>query len=292
MPTKPIELYYLCNGRKDRAMKLSIITVNLNNRDGLQKTIDSVVSQTFRDFEWIVIDGGSTDGSKELIEQYADHFAYWVSEPDKGVYNAMNKGIKVAKGDYLQFLNSGDWLYNETALERCFSHGFTADIAYGDLYLRDKSNSIKCCYPDTLTFSFFFQKSLCHNATFIKRRLIVDVLYNENLRIVSDWEFFIIQYVKNSTFFHIKEFLISYDMSGISSANIELLKKERDTVIRNIIPVSLIHDFDKIGEMEERMNRAYVKKVLKYSEKSKLYRKMTSAFLTLIDFIDRAISKI
>ena len=85
-------------------MKLSIITVNLNNREGLQKTIDSVVNQTFRDFEWIVIDGGSTDGSKELIEQYADHFAYWVSEPDKGIYNAMNKGIKVAKGEYLQFL--------------------------------------------------------------------------------------------------------------------------------------------------------------------------------------------
>ncbi len=89
-------------------MKLSIITVNLNNKDGLQKTIDSVISQTFKDFEWIVIDGGSTDGSKELIEKYSDYISYWVSEPDKGIYNAMNKGIKVAKGDYLEFLNSGD----------------------------------------------------------------------------------------------------------------------------------------------------------------------------------------
>ena len=91
-------------------MKLSIITVNLNNRDGLQKTIDSVVSQTFKDYEWIVIDGGSTDGSKELIEQYADHFTDWVSEPDKGIYNAMNKGIGMASGEYIQFLNSGDSL--------------------------------------------------------------------------------------------------------------------------------------------------------------------------------------
>ena len=80
-------------------MKLSIITVNYNNREGLQRTIDSVVSQTFRDFEWIVIDGGSTDGSKELIKQYADHFSYWVSEPDKGIYNAMNKGILKATGE-------------------------------------------------------------------------------------------------------------------------------------------------------------------------------------------------
>ena len=95
-------------------MKLSIITINLNNREGLQKTIESVISQTFRDFEWIVIDGGSTDGSAELIKQYAAHFAYWVSESDKGIYNAMNKGIRQAKGEWLQFLNSGDQLYEET----------------------------------------------------------------------------------------------------------------------------------------------------------------------------------
>ena len=118
-------------------MKLSIITVNLNNCDGLQKTIDSVVSQTFKDFEWIVIDGGSTDGSKELIEQYADHFTYWVSEPDKGIYNAMNKGIRVAKGDYLQFLNSGDYLYDRTTLEKCLLPQNNADVIYGNLYLTD-----------------------------------------------------------------------------------------------------------------------------------------------------------
>ena len=127
-------------------MKLSIITVNLNNRDGLQKTIDSVICQTFRDFEWIVIDGGSTDGSKELIEQYADHFAYWVSEPDKGIYNAMNKGIKVAKGEYLQFLNSGDSLWNETTLQGVvpFFSG-TTDIFYGDVAImkEDKCIGIK-----------------------------------------------------------------------------------------------------------------------------------------------------
>ena len=82
-------------------MKLSIITINYNNRDGLQKTIESVVSQSFKDFEWIVIDGGSNDGSRELIERYAESISYWVSEPDNGIYNAMNKGIRVSKGDYL-----------------------------------------------------------------------------------------------------------------------------------------------------------------------------------------------
>lgn len=91
-------------------IKLSIITVNLNNCDGLRRTIDSVVSQTFTDFEWIVIDGGSTDCSRELMEQYKDHFAFWCSEPDNGIYNAMNKGIVHANGEWLLFLNSGDWL--------------------------------------------------------------------------------------------------------------------------------------------------------------------------------------
>ena len=94
-------------------MKLSIITINYNNCDGLQKTIDSVIAQTWRDFEWIVIDGGSTDGSKELLEQYKEHFSYWCSEPDKGIYNAMNKGIAKANGDYLNFMNSGDAFYEK-----------------------------------------------------------------------------------------------------------------------------------------------------------------------------------
>ena len=114
-------------------MTLSIITVNLNNRDGLLRTIESVISQTFKDFEWIVIDGGSTDGSKELIEQYADHFAYWVSEPDTGIYNAMNKGIKMAKGEYMQFLNSGDFLRSSTILYDVFSIMPKADIIYGNI---------------------------------------------------------------------------------------------------------------------------------------------------------------
>ena len=78
-------------------MKYSIITVNYNNKEGLRKTIESVINQTFQDFEYIVIDGGSTDGSLEVINHYAEKITYWVSEPDKGVYNAMNKGIKVAK---------------------------------------------------------------------------------------------------------------------------------------------------------------------------------------------------
>ena len=108
----------------------SIITINYNNKDGLLKTIESVLCQTYKDFEFIVIDGGSTDGSREIIEKYAGHIDYWVSEPDKGIYNAMNKGIKVAHGDYLNFMNSGDYFYNENVLNDTLAY-LNDDIVSG-----------------------------------------------------------------------------------------------------------------------------------------------------------------
>ena len=92
-------------------MKYSIITVNFNNKEGLRKTIESVIHQTFHDFEFIVIDGGSTDGSADVLKEYHTQIDYWVSEPDGGIYQGMNKGIKKATGDYLNFMNSGDCFF-------------------------------------------------------------------------------------------------------------------------------------------------------------------------------------
>ena len=267
-------------------MKLSIITVNLNNRDGLQKTIDSVVSQTFKDFEWIVIDGGSTDGSKELIKRYADHFAYWVSEPDKGIYNAMNKGIKVAKGEYLQFLNSGDWLCNETALERSFMHGFTSDIAYGDLWFCNGETKEKYRYPNKLTLKFLYDFSLGHCASFIRKEVIENELYNENFKIVSDWEFFLKQAFKNKTFEHIDEDVSCFDTNGLSSKNEQLLLLERDRVIKEIFPTMLVRDYMSMNEMEAKLNEDRIKKVIRYSQK-KTYRKLITASLSFIGFLDK-----
>jgi acetyltransferase-like isoleucine patch superfamily enzyme len=123
-------------------MKLSIITINRNNAAGLRKTIESVVSQTYTDFEYIIIDGASTDDSVNIIKEYAEatlpcgeglgERLYWVSEPDKGIYNAMNKGILKANGEYCLFLNSGDWLYDNDVLNDVFSISPTEDIVYGN----------------------------------------------------------------------------------------------------------------------------------------------------------------
>lgn len=263
----------------------------MNNKDGLQKTINSVVSQTFKDFEWIVIDGGSTDGSRELIEQYADHFAYWVSEPDKGVYNAMNKGIRVAKGEYLQFLNSGDWLWNETALERCFAHGFTADIAYGDLYLFRENGFEERCYSDNLSLRFFYKNTLCHNSTFIKRLLLANELYDESLKIVSDWKFFLIQFINGKSFEHINEFVISFDKSGISFVNKELKEQERSEILKRMIPSWALQCNMEMDEMENLLNLYQVRQVLEMGNKRKLYHKMITGCLMFVGFIDSVFTR-
>ena len=115
-------------------MKYSIITVNYNNKNGLEMTIKSVLGQTCKDFEYIIIDGGSTDGSVEVIKKYASRIDYWVSEPDKGVYNAMNKGIRKATGDYLNFMNSGDAYHSTSALEIIAGLHSDDDIIIGGYY--------------------------------------------------------------------------------------------------------------------------------------------------------------
>ena len=112
--------------------RLSIITVNHNDLAGLRKTRDSILSQTFQDFEWIVVDGDSTDGGKDFIQEHQEEMAWWCSEQDNGIYNAMNKGIEHAQGEYLLFLNSGDTLSAPDTLKEVFRTEPDADVVYGD----------------------------------------------------------------------------------------------------------------------------------------------------------------
>jgi glycosyltransferase involved in cell wall biosynthesis len=174
--------------------KLSIITINYNNLEGLKRTIDSVVHQTWKEFEYIVIDGGSIDGSAEYIESQSEHFYYSISEADQGVYYAMNKGIEVATGEYLLFLNSGDVLYNDNVLlETKKALLLDIDIVYGDLWIvGDQGKGFRNRYPNCIDFPFFKQTSLGHPSTFIKKELFDTYgLYRTDLKIVSDWAFFI-----------------------------------------------------------------------------------------------------
>lgn len=234
-------------------MKLSIITVNLNNKSGLQKTIDSVISQTFKDFDWIVIDGGSTDGSKELIEKYANYISYWVSEPDKGIYNAMNKGILVAQGEYLLFLNSGDELYCNSILSQVFSTNHISDIILGQVERKDNHQLLRK-YQSNI-FMQLYTDTLNHQASFIKRSLFKDKLYDESLRIVSDWKFFVEVIIKhNATYKIIDSIVVRQDMKGISSKELDLVKKERQTIFNNQFHPSLQEVIEELRSIKQSEN--------------------------------------
>lgn len=257
-------------------MKLSIITINLNNAAGLQKTVESVVKQTFTDYEYIVIDGGSTDGSAEIIKQYADNITYWVSEPDKGIYNAMNKGIAKAKGEYCLFLNSGDWLINSTGLQNVFDRQPTEDIVYCSL----QTEKNIWYYPQKLSVLFFFKRTIPHPSTFIKTALFSTVgCYNENCKIVSDWEFFIQAIIKHQcSYRNIAFALTHFNLDGISEnpAFKELARNEREKVLKENFPM-MYDDYQQLLALSDEImhyRNSRVIQTIKKIQHSSFYRKL------------------
>ena len=221
---------------------ISIITINYNNKNGLIKTLNSIVSQTCKNFEWIVIDGGSTDGSKELLKDHSDHIHYWISEPDDGIYHAMNKGIKIAKGDYLQFLNSGDYLANNKTIENFHIENYTEDVLYGNaIIVNENSEEIsRFIAPNNIKLSYFWSHSLNHQATFFKKRCFEYFLYNENNKIASDVELYMQLIYNGYSFQKINEFIVCYDNSGISN---QIKTGEFTKVINNILPPAILADY-------------------------------------------------
>lgn len=215
---------------KNYKFKLSIITVNLNNKKGLQKTIDSVISQTCQDFEWIIIDGGSIDGSKDLIDKYQDHIDYWVSEPDKGIFNAMNKGIMTSNGEYLLFLNSGDCLYDENVIDKNINLLTDYDIYYG-IEIRDNKlfdNKIRGLLDNEqilyiFTFSFF-----PHQSSFFKKSLFYqNGFYNENYSLAADeYFYFKVLILGEATIFGLSSIISIYEGGGVSTLKFEDYKRE------------------------------------------------------------------
>lgn len=220
---------------------LSIITINYNNINGLQKTFESVLNQTFDKFEWIIIDGGSTDGSRDFIETKQDYLAYCVSEKDKGIYNALNKGLKYASGEYVQFLNSGDWLYDENVLQKVTSaiknDNASNDIYYGDMIqVNDGGKQNPISYPDELGFFFFPYNNICHQATFYRRSLFDNNPYDESYTIVSDWAMNLKLLFQGCTFKHLSQYIVYYDNKGKSSEANNKHHEERISAFDKYVP--------------------------------------------------------
>ncbi|TAF46146.1 MAG: glycosyltransferase [Sphingobacteriales bacterium] len=241
---------------------ISVITINLNNKTGLQKTINSVLRQTYPDFEFIIIDGNSTDGSKHVIESNKKKLSYYISEPDKGIYNAMNKGITAANGKYLLFLNSGDLLNDATTLERvsenlCGKFG----IYYGNANYLETNGEIIRTYPSTLSFSFFLQQNLSHQASFIEKKLFYTFfLYNETYKIVSDWEFFIYTICKENVLYkHLDLVICKYNTLGVSSSNNNqlLMNNERQKTLKKYFPL-FIDDYKFSNELNTKRGKQFI----------------------------------
>ncbi len=246
-------------------MLLSVITINRNNADGLRKTIESVIAQTFQEFEYIVIDGASTDESVEIIKSYK-HIDYWVSEPDTGIYHAMNKGIKKASGGYLLFLNSGDYLVDRWVFEQTDLKSKTQDILYGDLVFENTNRKRIQHFPQKITFYWLYTQYLGHASTFIRKSLFDKVgFYNESLKIVSDWEFFLLAIaIHNCSMFQLN-YVVSVLVEGGISNNEqfrEKVKQERQYVMKNKFPV-FESDYEQLYDLRHNKLSKKIKRKIK-----------------------------
>lgn len=255
-------------------MRLSIITITYNNLVGLRKTADSVLEQTMSDFEWIIIDGASTDGTKEYLAAMAAKLQITncklqiISEPDRGIYNAMNKGIRLAQGEYIQILNAGDCLAATDVTERMLSAlteqtakaGQPIDILYGNMLKVDGKGKLigKSGYTE-YSLRQFYSSTLNHDCAYIRRALFDDDhygLYDESLRIVSDWKWYLqaIGLGKVRPVYADIDVTI-FDGGGISETNLPLRAQERRLVLEEVLPPAVLWDYDHHAFEMEQMNR-------------------------------------
>lgn len=228
-------------------MNFSVITINYNHKEGLKNTIESVICQTNTDYEFIIIDGGSTDGSVDIIKQYADNITYWVSEKDNGVYHAMNKGVAHAHGDYCIFMNSGDCFHSPIALESVVV--YKEDIICGQVSTFPSGH-----HKSIITLVDLMRISLPHQAMFIKRTLLVKHPYDEKYKILSDWKFCIETLILNNCSFRNIEIIISdYESGGISANSNGLLPIERDQILNELLPPRIIDDYQRLTPVDDEL---------------------------------------
>lgn len=206
-------------------LKISIITVNFNNANGLEKTINSVREQNYKDIEFIVIDGLSTDNSKNIILKNINIISYWISEKDNGIYDAMNKGIKACHGDYILFLNSGDFFVNRNTLSNVFGEECIEDLIIGrQLFINaeGKIGRSPKLRKKEFNITYFLSSTIPHQATFIKKDLFEKIgYYDISYRVSADWVFWIRAIVENGCSVRIINENISYMEEGGISSNMD-----------------------------------------------------------------------
>lgn len=265
-------------------MLLSIITINYNNAQGLEKTLNSVLTQTNTQFEHVIVDGASTDNAVEIIQQYEKDATargikvVWVSEKDKGIYNAMNKGIKMASGQYCQFLNSGDILSCDEVVQVMYNYLKETeypDIMYGNmqkLLPNGKINLDRCYATNDVTLNMFYRGCLNHSPAYIRRSLFDSYgLYDETLKICSDWKFYMKSIVLGKATVKYVNYLVTiFDMNGISETRKDILNEERDKLLEELVPNGILKDYHKYHfamSQYDRLKRYHIWPIIYYVER-------------------------
>lgn len=235
-------------------MKLSIITINYNNAEGLKKTLESVAVQTYTDFEYIIVDGASTDGSVDIIREYENqlHITHstihllWSSEKDNGIYDAMNRGIRKAKGEYLLFLNSGDYLVDESVVGRIVPEFGKADIIQGNVFLDNVGGELRRGYGKSdLSFIEVYEGKFLHQATFFSGSLFEEYgMYDETVKLGGDTFFYLKALgLGSASFLYIDQMISVFMSNGLSSSKegywYEVIKKE-DTLYDAQVPPRIL----------------------------------------------------
>jgi len=216
--------------------KISIITIVYNGAKHLENTIQSVISQTSKNYEYIIIDGGSNDGTLEIIKKYESHFAYWVSEKDNGIYNAMNKGLQAATGDYVWFINCGDGIYETNTIEiLCKNITTETDLIYGETVLTDDDGKIlglrRKQAPENLNWKHFKDGMMvCHQSTLVKRTIAPE--FSEKYRLSADYEWVMLSLQRAKKIVNSHQILSRYLEKGASTQNLIPSLKERFNIMR------------------------------------------------------------
>ena len=232
-------------------MLISVITINFNNREGLCHTIKSVAAQSFDDYEFIIIDGGSADGSVEIIKDNAERINYWVSEKDRGIYHAMNKGIAQAQGNYCIFMNSGDSFYDNNVLNSFAKSKPSEDIIVGKIFVNKPGVVISPHPKEEFTFYHLYSGSIPHQGSFINTSLLRKYPYDESLKISSDWKFFVqTMILDNCSVRFVDEYVAKYDLNGLSSDNPQLMREEKERVLNDLFPPRILDDYKMMKASE------------------------------------------
>lgn len=225
---------------------ISIITVVYNGEKYLEQTINSVINQTYKNIEYLIIDGGSTDGTIDIIKKYENHISYWISEPDKGLYDAMNKGILKAKGELIGMINSDDWYEHKTVelMANAYMKNPSKSIFHADRYDIDENGNKKIKRFNPSVFKFkYYGMTYNHPSMFITKNEYNIHLYDTKLRSLSDNQFVLEAFLRDSsTLFYINEVVVNYRLDGISSSLSKSQKLKEGFIARKNAKLSFLEN--------------------------------------------------